>query len=91
MDECQETLKVKGGEVRWGQVGLLGVSAMLIREEHGCRPKVQVLSPFTADRNISLKVKDVCPWSALIDSAAKVVLKLDLEQKCGLDFLTNQK
>lgn len=34
------------GEERWGRAGLLGASAMLIREEHECRPKAKTLSPF---------------------------------------------
>lgn len=58
MEKCQETLKVTVGEERLSQAGLLGASAMLIREEHECRLKAQALSPFTMDKHFSLKV---CP------------------------------
>lgn len=61
MEKCQETMEGTVGEKRWSRVGLLGASAMLIREEHECRPEAQALSPFTMDKNISLKVKDLCP------------------------------
>lgn len=70
MEECQETLEVTVGEDGWSRAGLLGASAMLIREEHECRPKAQVLSPFSMDENISLKVKDLCPWCVQLESGS---------------------
>lgn len=63
MAKCQETLKVSAGEEKWSRVSLLGAFAMLIREEHECRPKAQALSPFTMDMNVSLKVKHLRPWN----------------------------